>query len=409
MIYYYCKFLLNSGEISSSIIPADTYTTLIEKTEQVDGTLLKISKIPKNSFKMSTGDSVFFFTYMREFLHAGISIVEALDTIIEETRKVNMKAIASRLKSDIAAGNLLSQSMAAQPEAFAEISVSFIAASEKINTLSDACNHIVKYLEFNAEIKRKTQSAIMYPVFMFALIFGMILFYSTYVIPKLSAVFTDLGDGSSQMPIQTRALVSFAAFISGYWYWILSFITFATITTKVMNKTSHSFRVHFDNFVLKVPFVSSIIIKSQFARFSLFTSNMYDKGYNFLDAFSEATVVITNYKIKEDLDNAIVAVRSGENVYRALRNIKYIPRFVHRMFRVAESTSNIQRPLDSIYEFYATDIQRDLENVIKTIKPLSIIILGGLMFWIITATLLPFYTKLPSLIQGNDSSQTASV
>jgi type II secretory pathway component PulF len=404
MIYYHCKFLLDSGEIRGAVIPADTYTTLLEKIDNFDGTLLKITKVPNSTFKMSTGDSIFFFTYLREFLNADIPLVEALDTIIEETRKVNIKAIASRLQTDISSGNLLSQAMANQDRAFSDISISFIAAAEKINTLSDACNHIVQYLEFNATIRRQTRSAVTYPVVMFAMIFAMILFYSTYVIPKLGMVFADLGDGKSVMPIQTRALVAFAYFISHYWALIISSIIGLVTIVKTLNKISHDFRVLFDKFLLFVPFVSGIIIKTQFARFALFTANMYEKGYNFLDSFAEATVVITNYKIKEDLENTIEAVKSGENVYRALRNVKYIPRFVHRMFRVAESTSNVQRPLDSVYVFYASDIQNDLEKIIKTIKPLSMIILGGLMFWIITATLLPFYTKLPSLIQGYDAS-----
>ena len=404
MIYYYCKFLLDSGEIRGSVIPADTYTTLLEKIDRLEGTLLKISKISNRTFRMSTGDSIFFFTYLREFLNADISLVEALDTIIEETRKVNIKAIASRLQSDIASGNLLSQAMANQGEVFSEIAVSFVAAAEKINTLSDACNHIVQYLEFNSMIRKQTRSAITYPIVMFTIIFAMILFYSAYVIPKLGMIFTDLGDGTSKMPIQTQALVGFASFISNYWMFVIGGLVGSVVLVKTLNKTSYTFRIFFDKIILKIPFVSQIVIKTQFARFSLFTANMYDKGYNFLDSFSEATVVITNSKVRQDLENAIDAVKSGENVYRALRGIDYIPRFVHRMFRVAESTSNVQRPLDSIYVFYASDIQNDLEKVIKTIKPVSIIILGGLMFWIVTATLLPFYTKLPSLVQGFDGS-----
>lgn len=404
MIYYYCKFLLDSGEMQTSVIPADTYSTLLEKTDELQGTLLKISKISNSVFKMSVDDSIFFFTYLREFLHAGISLQESLETIVDETRKLNVKAIAARLQSDVANGNLLSQAMAKQQDAFPEIAVSFISAAEKIDTLSDACNHIVNYLEFNANLKRQVRSAVSYPIVMFSMIFAMILFYSIYVIPKLSLVFTDLNNGKgSAMPIQTQALVSFSHFIQSFWHIIIGFILGSTVLIKIFNKTSPSFRNFFDTIILYIPFVSQVVVKTQFARFSLFTSNMYDKGYNFLNSLSEATVVITNHKIKADMEHVVESVKAGENVYRALRQIPYIPRFVHRMFRIAENTSNIQRPLDSIYSFYVSDIQRNLDNVIKTIKPVSIIILGGLMFWIITATLLPFYTKLPSLISGYEA------
>lgn len=405
MIYYYCKFLLESGESRGIVVPADSYTSLLERVDTQEGTLLKIKKIPNKSFRMSNQDAIFFFTYLREFLNAEISLVEALDTIIEETRKVNIKAIASRLQSNIAAGNLLSQAMSNQKDAFSDISISLVAASEKINALADACNHIVHYLEFSVMMKRQTTSAITYPATMFTVIFGMILFYAEYVIPKLSMIFVDLGDGSGQMPIQTRALVAFAAFISHYWLAVICTIAFSIVSVIFLNKRSPYFRLLFDKVTLKIPFVSQIIIKTQFARFSLFTANMYGKGYNFLDSITEATIVVTNHKIKMDLEHAIESVKSGDNVYRALRQIKYIPRFVHRMFRVAESTSNVQSSLDSVYTFYSSEIQNDLDKIIKSIKPISIMILGLLMLWIISATLLPFYTKLPALVQGSDAPQ----
>jgi type II secretory pathway component PulF len=70
------------------------------------------------------------------------------------------------------------------------------------------------------------------------------------------------------------------------------------------------------------------------------------------------------------------------------------------MFRVAEATSNIQRPLTSIYDFYNQEIQNDLDRVLQLIKPLAIIIVGLLMIWIVSATLLPFYAKIPQLLSS---------
>ena len=127
---------------------------------------------------------------------------------------------------------------------------------------------------------------------------------------------------------------------------------------------------------------------------------MYERGYNFLDSISEALIVLTNTKMKADIEDMIITIQSGESVYKALRQIPYIPRFVHRMFRVAEATSNIQRPLTSIYDFYNQEIQNDLDRVLQLIKPLAIIIVGLLMLWIVSATLLPFYAKIPQLLSS---------
>lgn len=401
MIYYRCKFLLED-KTTFSIVPAEDHISLMEILSKHEGTLLGFSVIPKRVFKMSVQDSLFFFTYFREFLNADISLVEALDTVIEETRKTNIKAIATKLRHDVSSGLLLSDAMHSQSNVFSPITISLITASERINTLSSACNYITNYLTFNQQITKKIKSVITYPIFMFAMIFGMIVFYSKVVIPKLSSIFTEFsGENGGGMPIQTELLVSFSSFISHYWLIMIASLIATPIGILALYKKSPSFKYQYDSLILHIPLVSSFVIKSQLSRFAIFTSNMYERGYNFLDSITEATVVITNERIKNDINTAIEAIYSGEAVHKALRQIPYVPRFVHRMFRVAEITSNVVRPLTSVYEFYTQEIKNDLEKILSIVKPLSIIIIGLLMFWIISATLLPFYSRLPTLLGAN--------
>ncbi len=402
MIYYHCKFLLETGRKEELIIPAEDHVALVEKISHHNGVLLKFVKISPRTFKMSTQDAIFFFTYLREFLNADISLIEAVDTIVDETRKVNIKAIASKLQNDIKSGYLLSDAMRNQSNVFSGITTSLVAVSEKINALSSACDHIVNYLNFGTIIAQKLRAVITYPIVMFSMIFAMIVFYSKFVIPKLEAIFTEFGSGSgaATMPIQTKWLVAFSSFISNYWIAIIVLAINIPLVMIILYKQSPIVKYKLDSLILKIPVISSFVIKSQLARFSLFTSNMYERGYNFLDSISEATVVITNDKIRGDFDQMILSIKSGDAVYKALRQIPYIPRFVHRMFRVAERTSNVQRPLTTIYDFYSHEIQNDLEKILRFIKPVAIIIIGLLMLWIVSATLLPFYTKIPTLLEG---------
>lgn len=399
MIYYHCKFVLETGKTDDVIIPAEDHISLMEQVHLHEGVLVKFVRLSQRRFKMTAQDSIFFFTYMREFLNADIALIESIDTISQETRKINIKAIASKLQYDIRTGHLLSDAMRKQPTVFSGISVSLVAVSEKINSLSTACNHIVNYLNFGIVLTRKVKTVITYPIVMITMIFGMVIFYSTFVIPKLEAIFTEFDEGA-KMPIQTVALVAFSSFISNYWLLMLVMMIATPIATIFLYKRSDSVKRYLDALALKIPILSSIIIKSQLSRFSLFTANMYERGYNFLDSISEALIVLTNTKMKADIEDMILTIQSGESVYKALRQIPYIPRFVHRMFRVAESTSNIQRPLTSIYDFYNQEIQNDLDRVLQLIKPLAVVIVGLLMLWIVSATLLPFYAKIPQLLSS---------
>jgi type IV pilus assembly protein PilC len=234
---------------------------------------------------------------------------------------------------------------------------------------------------------------------MFSMLFAIVIFYSHVVIPKLQAVFSEFST-SGEMPIQTRLLVAFSDFISNYWAYIGAVVFLVPFVLFMLHRKNRKARFAIDSLLLKIPFISTIIIRAQLSRFCLFVANVYDKGYNFLDSIAESTIVLTNAKMYYDMENMIDNIKSGEAVYRALRQIPYIPRFTHRMFRVAELTSNVSRPLNAVYNFYAQEVENDLEKVLRFVKPVAILLIGFLMLWIISATLLPFYARIPQLLGG---------
>jgi type II secretory pathway component PulF len=52
----------------------------------------------------------------------------------------------------------------------------------------------VNYLNFGIVLTRKVKTVITYPIVMITMIFGMVIFYSTFVIPKLEAIFTEFDE-----------------------------------------------------------------------------------------------------------------------------------------------------------------------------------------------------------------------
>jgi type II secretory pathway component PulF len=46
-----------------------------------------------------------------------------------------------------------------------------------------------------------------------------------------------------------------------------------------------------------------------------------------------------------------------------------------------------------IIEFYTREIDNLTENLVSSIKPIGILMAGGLLIWIISSTILPIYTQ----------------
>ena len=268
--------------------------------------------------------------------------------------------------------------------------ISIIRLGEGSNRLSESFEYIVDYIEVSRQITAKTRKAIIYPTFLISMLFIMVMSSSIFLIPKMIDFSLSLG---IKMPVYTLALKSFADFVRLKWHFIIfgsaGLIMFITIMTRVSEK----FRFFMDGVKLKIPIVSSIIIKSNMARFCLFFSIAYKSGTNVVECLSYSTTVISNNVIKKSIAGMSESVFSGTQISDAISESAIVPLFVVRMFKIGENTSDISRSLDNVVSFYTEEINNLSDNIIATIKPAGILIAGAMMIWIISSTILPIYTQ----------------
>jgi type II secretory pathway component PulF len=130
--------------------------------EQVGG----LKKIQKFRFEFGPGkkDILNFTNQLSVMIRAGISLLDALESIAEQCDNQKFKVIILDLKTQIEAGQSFSQALAEHPNVFSNLYINMVGAAEASGSLSEMLQKLAEYLDREAETSSQVKSACVYPV-----------------------------------------------------------------------------------------------------------------------------------------------------------------------------------------------------------------------------------------------------
>src|SRR3990167_624549 len=156
-----------------------------------------------SSISLSNGEKISFIQNLSTMLTAGISILEAIDALLEDARGKHKKFLEI-VREDIIQGNHLYQSFTRFPLVFDKVTVNLLKASEEAGTLETTLHDLKKNIQKEMEFSDKVKSAMIYP-FLIGLVFaGVLLLMLVVVVPKISSVFLRL---RMDFPLPTKILI----------------------------------------------------------------------------------------------------------------------------------------------------------------------------------------------------------
>jgi general secretion pathway protein F len=208
-----------------------------------------------------------------------------------------------------------------------------------------------------------------------------------YVVPEVVRVFEA---GDRELPILTRVLISLSDFIRGWW-WLLIGITAAAVWSFKRALRNADFRRRFHRFKLRLPLVGRVTRGNNAARFSRTFAILTASAVPVLESLRIAGEVVTNLPMREAVAEAAVRVREGAPIARSLAQSKLFPPMLIHLVSSGETSG----ALESMLERAADNQERELDGVVNAavgvLGPVMILLMGGFVFIIVLALLLPIF------------------
>lgn len=356
--------------------------------------------------KVKIQDLVIFTRQLSTMISAGVPLARSLSALAADSESPALRTVMENVVKDVESGKSLGESFEKHPKIFSEVFVNMIKAGEEGGILDEILKKLASQIELDASIRKKIKSAMMYPTVILVVtivgFFGIMLF----IVPKIGSIMTSLGGPNAKLPIYTRALLAISNFCVApsfirftHIYTLVHFIpiigNYAHYINDLPNlillgilagigffyllkyiKTDNG-RIKYDEFMLRVPVIKTIVLKITVARFSRTFASLMGAGVSVLDALDVTGKALGNKVFQNELKIAAVEVQNGQPLSEQLANAKHFPPIVAQMLLVGEETGQIDKVLVKIADFYEEEVDVLINGLASIIEPIMIIIMGA--------------------------------
>lgn len=330
---------------------------------------------------------IFFSRHLASLVRAGVPVLSAVQILANNEKDKKFQTALMSMLKQIREGRALSQVMQSQSEFFPYLYCAVVRAGESSGGLEEALERMANYLRNQDKLRSKIQKAMVYPTVLLVAGLGTVFFVITFVIPRLSAIFADMGQ---QLPLSTRIVMAAAAFMSHFWWLVLAIAAFVIIGIPRILKLLLGSR-YWDEWKLQMPFVKHFVFKSEFTKFSRTLEMCLSNGLPFLNALQNAIPTVQNAVIRQSLQGAESRIEKGGRLAQSLSESGYFPEFVLNLIAVGEESGKLEEVLNEISESYEEDLDESVQILSTLLEPLMILIIGAIVGFIVIAMLLPVF------------------
>jgi type II secretory pathway component PulF len=333
-------------------------------------------------------DIVIFSRQFAVLVAANVAVVDSLRIVARQTTNGKLRMILGEVADEVESGTKLSVALGKRDKVFSLFYVNMIRSGETSGRLDEVLSYLADQMEKDFDLTSKVKGSMYYPAFIIVGMFVAGFVMMTFVIPKLTEVFTETG---GQLPFSTRALIAISGFMSAYWWLLAIVIVGGSVWLTWWFRTERGSRVW--GFVsIRIPIFGQIFQKLSIVKVLRSMKTLLEGGVDTVTALEISADVSGNALLKDILIKASKDVRDGQPFSIALsKDTKVVPIMVSQMIAVGEDTGKLTEIIDRLALFYSREIDNLIGGLVTLIEPVIIVIIGIVVAMLVSAIMLPLY------------------
>jgi len=338
--------------------------------------------------RVSTKDVSIFTRQLSTLLGAGIPLVPSLSVLIAQTKNPLLKQTLAQIREQVNEGKSLTEGLLNFPRIFPPFYINMVRAGESSGTINLVLERLADFSENQQAMMSKIRAALAYPIIMLLIGSGVIFLLMTFVVPKITGIFTDM---HQTLPLITIILIAVSNFLKSFWWLILVLIAAAIAVFKYMTTATDAGKRLWDSAKLKIPVWGQINRKIAIARFCRTLATLLQSGVPLLASMEIVRNVVNNILIGEAIGKASKDVEEGKGLAGSLTKSGLFPPLVTEMVAVGEQTGTLEKMLNRVATAYETETQSDIMVMTSLLEPLMILVMGLVVGFIVVSILLPIF------------------
>lgn len=399
----------NLKESVEGILVADSQDRAVDKLLEMGLSPVKVEPLAQIQQAQSSGtgmafqvvhggslnqrDLQLFTSQLKSLMRAKVDLLKSLSILYGQADKAKLKELVLDLHNTIKNGATFSSALS-QHKLFSNLYVNLIKIGEASGRLDEVLAELDGFLTREQEFKMHIKTAMAYPILMLTVGAGAVFVLFTFVIPKLSSIFTDF---DYQLPMATQILLAVSGFFKVWWWALLLAIGGSIAVLSQWVKTPAG-RLQADWLKLHIPVWTGLLMKQALARFCRTLSLLIRSGLPAFQSLQVAIPTMENEILVRELDSVRKDVLEGTSMAASMKKISFFPSFLVQMVSVGEEGGKLEGVLNEIANIYTEEIDQRLKVITSLLEPVIILVLGLILGSIVLAMLLPIL-QINSLIK----------
>lgn len=340
------------------------------------------------TLSMNSNEKLNFFSNFSTLLGAGISILEAVDSLRSDA-KGPTKKILDTMHEDLLSGKNVSVSFSRFPKVFSPVMVSVMKAAEEGGNLAVTLKDLRKQLMKEIEFRDKVRSALMYPAVVVVVMLGIFLLILVEAIPRIATVFTNL---HMQLPLPTRILISLSNILLHDTLFVVggTIILISILLLLIKKRPAWALSIFY-----KLPIVSDLILQIDLTQFSRNVSLLLHSGVTITSALELSSSSVVRPDVAHAIAYAHARVSSGEDLSSALKKYKRLfPSVMVKIIEAGEQTGTLDTSLQDICEFLEYKVTNSLKTLTTLLEPILLVVVGIVVGSLMLSIIGPIYNLI---------------
>ena len=334
---------------------------------------------------LSFNERALLVRQLATLIAAGLPVEEALLAVSKQGNRNAIQSLVLNVRSKVLEGYSLAQGMADYPRAFPALHRSTVAAGESAGHLDLVLARLADFTETQQASISKVKQALVYPIILLVLTLAILGGLLGYVVPDIVEVFAD---SEQELPWLTIAVINTSDFVVEWGGLFLLLLLLAGLGLIRLFR-SPKIEMSFDKKLLGVPVVGKLSLGNNISQFASTLSILTSSGVPLVDAMQISSEVLSNTWLRTLVVDATNRVREGSTLYSALDQSTYFPPMMLHMIASGEASGELDQMLSRVAEHQEADASMILNVLVSLFGPLMLVFMGGAVFTIVMAILLP--------------------
>ena len=301
-----------------------------------------------------------------ELLNQKLGFGEILTLLTNDTQNATLRNTLKEISNDLKKGADSEATFLKYQNVFGKFTAYMLGLASKSGNMAEIYKATAKFLERQQEFKKSLRSALITPIVTLFVLFLAVLFYVGYIFPETAKLFVRFG---IELPPMTAFTLKISDFVIAYPWLIAAVLFIPPIALFQFIKTKKG-RLLFDEYLLKLPVVGTLIHKTLIEVFCRVFYTLYHGSAESIEPIRIAAEATGNVYFEDKIKSVAIPLmlKKGVGVTDAFEASGVFTETAISRIHSGEESGTLKNTALQLANYYESETVFRLKNLIEIIQ-----------------------------------------